>query len=89
MIKFKGYAITMDGEYPIVNKLSKKTKGENIGEEVLVPTYYPRDIEGAFLILHRITTTDASRECKTLKDVIKAIDDNHKELIEVLREANV
>jgi len=44
---------------------------------------------GAFEILHRVTSTDASRDCKTLKEAIKAMDKNHDELMKLVKEAYV
>jgi len=87
MIKYKKWAITMDAEYPVVNLVKVFGKGsKNAGKEHLVATYFPRDIQGALEILHRVTTTDATRDCKTLKEALKALNDNHNELLTVVRE---
>jgi len=86
MIRFKTWIITLDGEYPVVSKVKVRQEGESEGEEYFVPTYFPRCIVGAFEILHRVTSTDASRDCKTLKEAIKAINDNHDELVKLLKE---
>ncbi len=87
MIKYKGYAITTDGEYPIVNTIKVVKSGKQKGQEVLAAIYFPRDLLGAFLILQRLTNTDASRECKDLKSAIKAIEKNQEELIKLFKES--
>ncbi len=87
MIRYKDYAITTDSEYPTVCRVTIMKSGKNKGEEAITPIYFPRDMLGAFTALQRITTTDATRDCKTLAAAIKAIDENHTELIKVLKEA--
>jgi len=81
MIKYKTWAISTSGEYPVVGKITKAKTGKQAGEEVFTPVYYPRDMLDAFTILLRVTTVDASRECKTLKQAVTAIEKNMQELI--------
>jgi len=85
MIRFKKYSIALDAEYPTVCKVTIVKDGKHAGEEKHTPIYFPRDITGAFKVLHRLTSTDASREAETLADAITNIDENHKELVELVR----
>jgi len=84
--RFKGYFVSLSGEYPVVSKVTTRKTGKNVGEEIVTPIYFPRDIKGAFRILERITATDTSRECKQLKDCHKLLQENHKELLKKLEE---
>lgn len=86
MIRYREYSITFTGEYPVVNKITTIKSGVHKGEELATPTYFPRDLLGALQILQRLTTTDSSRECKDLQAAIKAIEGNHKDLLEYLKE---
>jgi len=85
MIKYKGYAITTSGEYPIINKIRVIKDGPKAGEETLEAVYFPRGMTGAFKALLRITNVDATRECKSLQDAIAAMDQNYEELIELVK----
>jgi len=80
--RYKSYFVSTGGEYPVVNKIIPKKDGDG---ETLRPTYFPRDIKGAFETLLRITSTDASRACKELKDCVKKLDENYKDLLVVLQ----
>ena len=86
MIRFKGYAITLDGEYPVVNTVTIAKSGKFKGQEILKPTYFPRDLEGAFRILYRISCTSSCKECTSLKQVLKAIDKNKEDLLKIIED---
>jgi hypothetical protein len=85
-IRYKNYSISLTGEYPVVNRVTKRKEGKSAGEEIHTPLYFPRDIKGAFEILERVTNTDSTRECKDLKEVLNALNENHKKLISTLND---
>ena len=84
MIRFKGWAITIEGEYPVVNTVKKRLSGKDEGKDVLTATYFPRDIKGAIEILYRISLVQASKEAKDLKELLEVIESNHNELMELV-----
>ena len=86
MIRFKGYAIMTDGEYPVINTVTIAKSGKFKGQEILKPLYFPRDMDGAFKILYRISCTASCKECTSLEQVMEAIKQNKEDMAKSIKE---
>ena len=84
MLRFGNHVITFDSEYPVVQTIKVRKEGKNVGEEVIAPIYFPRDLLGALRSVQRITTTHTAGTAKDIKHLIELLEKQQEELITVV-----